>query len=192
MPLNPPVLSAGFVAPCMVATGNLGIGLPKLALGVSIGVCQYLALAKVSTVDVGTLGAGTSLFPLIVPFPLLQSNLLASFAASNLIGVMAPSFLSGMATGLTTGLISLALMQTNHPTVGVGAGVARIVGPTSVPSMVSGFAAAGMTGSGPTTVASAIGRGLDMTFASFFQVGVPIVGTPSPIGSSGVGFGTVI
>lgn len=193
MPLNPPALATGFLVPNLISTGNIGTGVSKLALGVSIGVCQYLTVqSKVTTVDAGTLGAGTSIIPLIVPFPLLNGALLSSFASAGLFGVMAPPFLAGLATGLTTGWLALALLQTNHPTVGVGAGVARIVGPTAVPAMISGFAAMEMVGNGPAKTATAIGRALDTTFASFVQLGIPIVGSPSIVGSSGVGFGTVI
>jgi hypothetical protein len=163
------------------------------SLGIAIGVCQYLTVqSKVLTVDVGTLGVGTSIIPMIVPNPLLQTSLTSGFASAGLMGVMAPKAILGITNGLTTGWVALALLQTNHPTVGVGTGVARIVGPSAVPAMISGFAAAGMSGDGPSRIARAIGAGLDMTFASFVQIGIPIVGAGSPVGSSGVGLGTVI
>lgn len=193
MPLNPPTLAAGFLTPNMVSMGNVGTGVPKLALGIAIGVCQFLtAQSTVMTVDVGTLGVGTSIIPLIVPSPLVLSSLTSAFASVGILGIMAPKLLSGLATGLTTGWLSLALLQTNHPSVGVGTGVARVVGPSAVPAMIAGFSTAGMVGDGPTKIARAIGIGLDMVFASFVQLGVPIVGVPAPTGSSGVGFGTVI
>jgi hypothetical protein len=193
MALNPPALASGFIAPNLAATGNLGSGVPMFALGIAIGVCQFLTVqAKVMTIDVGTLGVGTGLIPLIVPSPLLSSSLTAGLASAGLMGVMAPKAILGLTTGLTTGWTALALLQTNHPTVGVGTGVARIVGPTAVPAIISGFSAAGMSGDGPARMARAIGTGLDMTFASFIQPGVPIVGGASPMGSSGVGLGVVL
>lgn len=193
MPLNPPALAGGFVAPNLISTGNIGIGVPKFSLGVAIGVCQFLTLqSKVTTVDAGTLGVGTSIIPLIVPFPLVLTSLTTGFASQGILGPLAPPFLQGLATGLTTGWLSLALLQTNHPSVGVGAGVARIVAPTAVPAMTQGFSAVGMVGDGPAKTARAIGSALDMIFASFIQPGIPIVGSPSIVGGAGVGFGSVL
>lgn len=193
MPLNPPALASGFVVPNLISTGNLGMDVPKLSMGIAIGVCQFLtAEAKVTSIDVGTLGVGSTIFPMIVPQPLLQGALLSSFAANNLLGVKAPLFIAGLTTGLITGWTSLALLQITHPTVGLGTGVVKIVASTAVPAMIQGFSAMGMTGAGPTQFAQAIGQALDTTFASFTQLGVPIVGSASPIGGSGVGLGTVI
>ncbi len=193
MPLNPPALASGFITPNLVSTGNIGTGTPKLALGIAIGVCQFLTgMAKVTTVDAGTLGAGTGIIPLIVPTPLVLTSLTTGFASSGILGVLAPKLIVGLATGLTSGWLALALLQTVHPTVGVGTGVARIVGPSAVPALIGGFAAVGMVGDGPTRIARAIATGLDITFASFVQLGLPIVGSPSPVGSAGVGIGTVI
>jgi hypothetical protein len=192
MPLNPSALASGFIAPNLMAKGNLGVGVPQLARGIANGVCQYLTVqAKVMTVDAGTVGVGTSIMPLIVPSPLLLSSLTAGFVSAGILGTMAPKVIAGIATGLATGWLALALLQSNHASVGVGAGVARIVAPAATPAMILGFSSAGMAGDGPTRIARAIGTGLDMTFASFVQLGIPIVGTPAPVGSSGVGFGIV-
>ena len=193
MPLNPPALSAGFIAPNLISTGNLGTGVPKLAMGIAIGVCQYLTVqSKVTSVDVGTAGAGATFFPLIVPPPLLLGALTSAFAGTGILGVAAPQFIAGLTTAFTTGWTALAFLQITHPTVGVGAGVAKIVGPSAVTAMITGFSAMGMAGPGPAKMATAIGIGLDTTFASFVQLAVPIVGSPSIVPSTGVGFGTVI
>ena len=193
MPLNPPALASGFLAPNLSATGNVGTSVPMFCLGIAIGVCQYLTVeAKVMTVDVGTLGAGTGIAPLLVPNALVLTSLMTGFASVGFIGVMAPKVIAGLATGLASGWTALALLQTIHPSVGVGTGVARIVGPSAVTAMIQGFAAAGMTGDGPAKMARALGTGIDMTFASFIQPGLPIVGAGSPVGSAGTGFGTVL
>jgi len=192
VPLNPPALAAAFLAPNLLSTGNIGMGMPKFAMGVAVGVCQYLTVqAKVVTVDAGVLGVGTSIMPLLVLPPLLQGGLYAGFSSMGILGPMAPLLITGLTNGLITGWTALALLQTNHPGIGVGAGVARIVGPTAVPAMIAGFASMGMIGDGPIKTATAIGIGLDITFAGFFEP-VPIVGTGSPVGGAGVGFGSVI
>jgi hypothetical protein len=192
MPLNPPSLATGFIAPNLLAVGEIGIGVPKFALGVAIGVCQYFGIyAKVTTVDTGTLGVGTSIIPLIVPNPLLQSSLFSGFSSMGILGPLAPLMITGLTNGLVTGWVALALIQTNHPLIGTGAGVAKIVAPTAVPAMIAGLAAVGMVGGGSIKMATAIGMALDITFASFVQP-VPIVGTATPTGGAGVGFGSVI
>jgi len=192
MPLNPPALATGFVAPNLLAVGNIGIGVPKFSLGVAIGVCQYFGIyAKVTTVDTGTLGVGTSIIPLIVPFPLLQASLYTGFSSMGILGPMSPLMITGLSNGLMTGWIALALIQTNHPGIGTGTGVAKIVGASAIPAMITGLAAVGMVGEGSIKTATAIGMALDITFAAFVQP-VPIVGSASPAGGVGVGFGSVI
>lgn len=192
MPLNPPTLATGFLVPNLISVGNIGVGVPKLAMGIAIGVTQFLTLqAKVTTVDAGTLGVGTSIMPLIVPNVLLQPALFSGFSSMGILGPLAPLTIQAITNGLVTGWTALALLQTNHPGIGVGAGVAKILGPSAVPAMIFGFAAMGMIGSGPAKMATAIGIALDITFTSFFEP-VPIVGTASPVGGAGVGFGTVI
>jgi hypothetical protein len=192
VPLNPPVLATGFIAPNLLSVGNIGMGMPKYAMGVAIGVCKYLTIqAKVVTVDAGSLGVGTSIMPLIVPPPLLQGALYSGFGSAGILGPMAPLLITGLTNGLTTGWLALALLQTNHPGIGLGAGVARIVAPTAIPIMLAGFAAMGMVGDGPVKMATALGIAMDITFAAFFEP-VPIVGIASPAGGAGVGFGSVI
>jgi hypothetical protein len=192
MPLNPPTLATGFLTPNFLSVGNIGTGVPRLAMGIAIGVCQYLTVqAKVQSQDTGTLGVGTTIFPLLVPPPLLQAALLQGFAAMGIMGIMAPLTITGLANGLTSGWGSTALLSIQHPSVGTGAGVARIVAPSAAQAMIQGFAAMAMTGEGPTKMARAIGVGLDVCFASFFTA-VPIVGSASTSGGVGVGLGSVI
>jgi hypothetical protein len=163
-----------------------------LALGGAVGVCQFLTLqAKVVTTDTGVLGAGTSVAPLVIPFFLLQGGLYAGFSSMGILGIMSPLTILGITNGLILGLTALALLQTNHPGIGVGMGIAKIIGPSAVPSMLRGFASMLMIGEGGIKMATAIGIGLDTTFASFIQ-SVPIVGAGSPVSGAGVGFGSVI
>lgn len=192
MPLNPPALAGGFLAPNLLSVTHVGTGMPKLAMAVAIGVCQFLTLqAKVITVDTGVLGVGTSIMPLIVPPPLLQGGLYTGFSSMGILGIIAPLTITGLTNGLVAGLTALALLQTNHPGIGVGTGIAKLLGPSAVPAMLQGFAAMAMTGEGSIKTATAIGIALDITVASFIEP-VPIVGSPSPIGGAGAGFGMVV
>jgi len=191
MPLNPSALAVGFLTPNLFSVAHIGIGTPKLALGIAMGVCQFLtSQAKAITVDVGTFGVGTSIMPLVVPPPLLQGGLYTGFSSMGIIGVFSPLTITGVTNGLVTGLTALALLQTNHPSVGVGSGIARIVGPSAVPAMLQGFSSMGMTGVGSIKLATAIGMALDITFAGF-TLPIPIVGPASPVAGAGSGFGKI-
>ncbi len=191
MPLNPPALATAFLAPNLASVGHIGSGMPKLAMAVAIGVTQFLTLqAKVITVDTGTLGVGTSILPMLIPPQLFQPAFLTGFASAGILGPIAPLTITGLANGLSAGLLALALLQTNHPGIGVGTGIARITGPSAIPSMLSGFASLGMVGGG-TKIATAVGIGLDIVFTAFVEP-IPIVGVGSPVGGAGVGFGSVI
>lgn len=191
MPLASPALTS-VLASQIVAAGCIGMDVPKLANGIAIGVCQFLTVqSKVTSIDTGLLGVGTSIMPLLVPSPLIQSSLMAAFPSAQIIGIRAPQLILGLTNGLAAGFASLALMQIAHPGIGVGTGVARVVGGTAIPAMIAGFAAASMVGDGPVKMARAMGTALDTIFASYIQP-VVIAGSPSIVGGAGVGLGVVI
>lgn len=192
MPLNAPSLATGFIAPNFASTGFLGASVPQLSMGVASGVSLYFSSqAIVTSIDAGTLGVGTTVMPFLLPSALLQGNMTTSFASFNLLGTYAATFLLGLSNGIALGLNSLALLQINHPTVGVGTGTAKIIGPSSVPTIQQGLVSNGLTGTWAPILGAAIGTAIDISLASYFQI-VPIVGTGSPVGGSGVGLGTVI
>jgi len=190
MPLTPVGL-AGVLIPALVTSGMIGTAVPQFATGVATGATLFLQSASVSTIDAGTLGVGAGTIPLLVPQPLLLANMLAGMGAAGILGPMAPLMALGLANGLSIGFLT-GLLVTVHPTVGVGAGVARVVGSGSaVPSMIAGFTAAGMTGSGAVKKATAIGIALDITFG-VFVIPTPIAGAPAPASGAGVGFGKIV
>lgn len=189
MPLVQPLLSAT-LSTGLVSGGMLGPAAPKLASGVAAGICLWAQQQTVTTVDAGVLGVGSGQFPLLVPYPILVANLLASYASNGMIGPMSPLEATGLANGLTLGFAQ-GLLKTVHPTVGVGAGVGRIVGPPAFPSLMQGFSSVGITGQGASLKASAISMALVLTFQAIIFP-IPIVGSPSPIPSGGVGTGKII
>jgi len=189
MPLTPPGLT-GVLIPSLAASLMLGTAMPQLAQGVAFGTTFWATQgAVVTSVDVGTLGVGAGAVPLIVPQPLILANLLVAFAANGMLGPMAPLEATGLSVGLSLGLAE-ALITTIHPTVGAGAGVVKISG-TAIPSMIAGFAAAGMKGPSATQQATAIGMAFDLTFA-VFVLPTPILGPPSIVPSAGVGTGKIV
>jgi len=190
MPITPPGLAA-VIAPALIATGHVGPAVFQYASGVAAGVFTYLTvLAKVLTVDTGTIGVGAGVTPLIVPTPLITAGLTQGFAAQGIAGPMAPLTILGLSIGLTEGFLQ-GIITTTHTTVGVGAGVVRIQGGSAIPAMIAGFSSVGMTGTGAVRKATAIGIALDTTFAAFTTV-TPIAGPAGPSPSVGVGQGTVV
>jgi len=192
MPLAPPALAAGFLAPNLASVGQIGPAVPQFASGIASGVVAYLTGGlKVLATGGGVTGAGTTILPLIVPPPLMQSALLGGFSSLGIIGPLSPLTATGISNGLTQGWLALALIQATWPNVGVGAGVAKFLGPSAIPFMVSGFASAGMVTSGSVKMATAIGTALDTVFQSLV-VPVPIVGSPSIVPANGLGFGFIV
>lgn len=189
MPITP-VTIAGTLIPNLVACGNIGIAVPQFALGVGTGLTIMCQNSTVVSVDVGTLGVGAGVQPLLVPQPLILDSLLAAFAATATIGVMMPPLALGLANGLALGFLE-GLLVTVHPGVGLGSGVARVIATTGVPSMIAGFAAVGIVGPGGIKMATAIGIGLTIVFAAFVTP-IVIVGPPSILPGAGPGFGKIV
>jgi len=189
MPLTPDGLTATLTAG-LASAGNIGAKVPQLAAGVAAGVMTWNATFKVITVDAGTAGVGTGILPCAIPQPLLLLSLLSGLAATGNVGVRLPLLALGLANGLATGFLQ-GLITTQHPSVGVGTAVAKFVGASAVAGMISGFASVGMVGPGPTKIATGIGIGIHTAFAAF-TIPVPIVGSASPIGASGSGFGVIL
>lgn len=179
----------GTLIPNLVATP--GVGIPKLARGLGIGLSRWTPTIVISTSDAGTAGAGKGTpMPIIIPQPLLYANLLAGMASQKLTGVLMPAFVLGLSNGLVAVYLQ-GLTNTVHVGVGVGAGVARFQPPPAFPFLQAGFTAVGMVGVADAKLARALGHGLEMTFKALVQP-QPIVGPPTPTGSSGRGFGTII
>lgn len=190
MPVTP-VGIIGTLVPSLVSCAFIGTDVPKYANAVAQGLVRWIPLVKVTTTDVGSAGVGSNVpFPLIVITPVLYANLLSGMLGQGLKGPLMPLFVSGLSTGLTTAFFQM-LIKTTHPSVGVGAGVARMNAPPAFPSISAGFASAGMKGPSSIKAAKALATGLDRTFASLIMP-VAIVGSPSPVGSAGVGFGSII
>lgn len=189
MPLTPPGL-AGVLIPALVASAQLGIAVPQFCLGVGTGVTLFAQASTVTSIDTGTLGVGVSVLPLLVPQPLLLTSMLSGFAATGTIGVMAPLLAVGLANGLSLGFLQ-GLVTMTHPGVGLGAGVAKVIAVGAVPSMIAGFAAAGMVGPAAVKMATAIGIALTLTFAVYI-LPVPILGPPNIVPGAGVGIGKII
>lgn len=181
----------GALIPNLVSVAMIGVGLPKYARGVALGLQQWVPKIRVNTVDTGTLGAGKNVpLPLVVPQPVLYLNLIAGMTAQKQAGVLMPVFAAGLANGLVL-CFAQTLLSTTHPSVGAGGGVAKFSAPPATKSMISGFQQAGMTGDQATKKAKAIAFALDATFA-ILVMPVAIVGPPSPAPSAGSGFGSLI
>jgi hypothetical protein len=186
LPVAVPTLAAN-----LVSTGMIGVGVPKYATAVINGLTLWVPQIAVNTNDVGSGGAGTNIpLPTLVPQPLLLGNLVAGMTSQGLIGPLMPPFILGLANGLVAVFLQ-TLVVTQHVGVGTGSGVARFTAPPAFPSIIAGFAMAGIVGVAASRKAAALAQGLDSTFASLF-LPVAIVGSASPSVTSGVGFGKII
>ena len=189
MPLSAPTLSATVTAG-LLSGGLIGPAVPKLGSGIGQGIFLWVQKLRVITVDAGVIGSGKGLGPLLIPQPLILTNLLLSYAANSHLGVMAPLEAFGIANGLSVGF-GQGLISTMHPSVGTGAAVARITGPPAFPSLMQGFSSVGLTGSGVPNKANAISLALTMTLQTLV-LPIAIVGASGPSSSSGSGFGSII
>ena len=189
MPLTP-VGITGALIPALTATGMLGTGMPQFAAGVAAGVMFWIGSLTVTTVDVGTYGAGAGLAPCVIPPPLLLTGMLTSFPATGHLGAMTALFATGIANGLTSAFLQ-GLISTVHPTVGVGTATCTFPGPSAIPSMIAGFKSVGLVGLMTEATATAVGMGIDIGFGGFI-IPIPIVGPASTLGSSGTGTGKLV
>lgn len=177
--------------PSITATGMIGVGVPKYALAIATGISIWIPQVKVITADTGTLGVGAGTpTPIILPIPVLYGNLVAGMLSQGLAGVLMPAMMAGLANGLA-GAFFQAVTSTIHPVVGAGGGVATFRALPATPSMLLGFASAGLVGDGPIKKARAVGMALDRTFASLV-LPIGIVGPPSVSPSAGAGVGNII
>lgn len=179
------------IAAGLASVTMTGTEVTTYARGIATGISNWLSAIRVTTVDVGTTGVGNNVpLPVVIPSPVLYSNLIAGFAAQALTGTSVPSLCLGLSTGIS-GAFAQALIVTQHPTVGVGTGVAKFVFSTSIPFLLGGFAQAGMKGTAYVTNATAIGIGLDLTLASLTYP-IAIVGASSPYAGAGIGSGSIV
>ncbi len=182
--------AAGILTSNLVASVMLGTRVPQLSRGVAIGLTKWSPLIKASTKDVGTAGSGKSApSPLVVPNPLVYSSMIAGMASQGFTGVRMPTYSLGLTNGLVATFLT-AVVNTTHPSVGAGTGVAKFSAPSATTSMILGFQEAGMQGDGPIKMAKAVARALDLIFASLI-VPIVIVGPSSPNPGSGSGFGGI-
>jgi hypothetical protein len=190
MPVAIPTI-VGAIVPNLISATCIGEKTPQLATGIANGLQQWIPSLVVQTIDSGSLGVGSGgPMPLVVPQPALYGALLTGAASAGVLGFMAPVMFLGIANGLVFSFAQM-LIKTTHPGIGAGTGAARFVGGSATPAMIAGFKAAGMKGQATEQIATAIGTGLDITFQAL-AIPVPIVGSASPAGGSGVGVGQII
>lgn len=189
MPVTPPALTATLLAG-LSSVGLIGPAVPKLASGIAIGVSLWVQQLAVQTTDTGSLGVGKGTGVFAVPSPALISALLVAYAANMHQGPMSPLEATGIGNGLSSGLAQ-GLLTTAHPSVGVGGGVAKIVGPLAFPSLMQGFSSVSITGQVASLKASAISSAL-LVVTQALLLPVVIVGSASQFASGGAGFGKII
>lgn len=190
MPLTPPGV-ASLVAPALAGAGLVGTGAVQLASGIGIGVCSWVAVLGVATVDVGTLGSGSGAIPCAIPPPLLLGGMVTGLSGASILGVAAPLLAAAISNGLAAAFVTQGVVVTVNPVIGLGTSFVSFLGPSAIPFMVGGLAGAGMLGTNAAQLGAAIGTGLDIAFAGFRPV-VPIVGVGTPTSGQGLGTGKIV
>ena len=189
MPIVAPALTVT-ITTTLLGSGMLGTATPKYASGLAMGISLWVQKLTVKTIDSGLVGVGIGLLPFIFPQPILLAGLLGGYASNGILGPMAPLEAVGLANGISLGLLQ-GLITTNHPSVGVGAAVARVSGPPAYSSLMQGLSSVGITGSGASKKANAISTALMITLQSLV-LPVPIVGAGGLLPSSGSGSGKIV
>jgi len=189
MPLAPPAIALT-LGTNLLATGHLGLAMPKFAGATALGVSLWATKATVSVTGAGAAGTGIATLPLLVPQPLLLVNLQTSFLTFGVTGFFSPLTALGLANGLSLSLVQGIIFATVVG-VGSGAGVAKVVSPPAYLAFQEAYASFGMVGPGAIKMALALGATFDKTFAAF-SIPIPIVGPAGPAPGVGTGTGKII
>jgi len=192
MPIGPGTTLPIFTA-ALLANGLVGSGTKQLAAGLAMGLFQYTQTGVIVTsIDVGTFGAGTGIGPSIVLLPtILLPAMTDSFIGHGIVGPFMPAQANACAYGISAAL-ALAVVETVNPLVGVGAGKLQLI-PNGTGSVIfpQAFTQSGATGSMSAKMASAIGLALDAVIASAIGI-IAIVGIPSIVPGAGLGNGKIV
>src|SRR5271157_1992917 len=147
MPIDPGTTLPIF-ATALIANGLVGPSTKQLAAGLAAGLFQYAqAGVIVTSIDVGTFGAGTGIGPSIILLPtILLPVLTDSFIGHGIVGPFMPAQANACAYGISASL-ALAVVQTVNPLVGIGVGKLQLI-PNGSGSVIfsQAFTQSGATG----------------------------------------------
>jgi hypothetical protein len=193
MPLDPISVGA-LVRTGLLSAGAIGTGSGRLTLGLTNALCTYGKTAmNVGTIDIGTAGAGKGIgIGVLIPQSILFTALSGFLPGHGISGLSMPQIALGVSIGYSTAL-STAIINTLHPSVGVGTGKLQITPNTTaaVGIFTAAFLSAGMTGTAAPRLATAIAKALDSVLPTAIGI-IAIAGPPSIIPSSGIGSGKLL
>ncbi len=177
----------------LLAGGVHGVSSSQLSLGIATGLQLYASSGlTVATIDTGLAGAGIGAgVGIIIPPPVLVGSMISAFASHGIAGIMSPSLATAIGTAMSQ-ILAQANIVTTHPSVGTGAGVAKLIPnpPSSQAAFLEGFLSSGIIGVMGPNLASAVAQGLDAALPS--GVGAVIItGSASTAAASGVGTGLI-
>lgn len=196
MPVNQGTVLPIFQAN-LLGKGFAGISSPLLATALANATTSYwLTGIEVNTVDKGTAGAGAGAgipgFTAILPSSSINGLMLSSLEGSQFFGAKIPELAIALSNSFSS-IFFISSAITAHPSVGVGSGTVFLKPNPGVSNSVfpASFRGAGLNGDQSIKLAIAIANGLNQAIPSA-RGEVPIVGPPSPTGSSGKGIGRLI
>jgi len=195
MPHNASLLTTEINAQ-LSSSGLLGSNAISVAQACAKGYVQFMTtIVKVTTVDVGTAGAGSGAGKIVGALgPAFASACSGQAAANGLLGQSGAATCS--AIGLACGNHTSALGQTTSSHVGVGAGFGNGVLIGSLPTAFFGLlmaeaSSAGLLGTSVSNLFNAIANGI-APLVPTAVVPTPIAGPPSIVPAAGSGFGSVL
>lgn len=193
MPLDP-ITVGTTMRGYLTAHTIVGMSSGQLSAAVSSAISTYGKTGmSVGTVDVGTAGTGKGAgIGIFIPPPILTQSFTASFISNGITGIVSPFLISALALGYSQ-VLSLAVINTIHPSVGSGTGtvVISVNTPVAIQTYITAFASAGLVGAGASNVATAIAIGLDQALP-IARGQVAIAGPAGPSPAAGVGSGKLV
>ncbi len=172
-------------------SSNIGPSKTQLVNALANSLFIYKSNLIVTSVNVGTLGAGVGTgfgFPIS---PTLIPTMISFFVANGLIGISSPKLALEISNGIIQAF-GVSQISTISAGVGVGTGVSSITPNSliSVPVFTSSFISSGISGIFSFQLANAIALSLDTTLPLTVSPLI-IAGPPSPLPGSGGGIGTI-
>jgi hypothetical protein len=177
------------------AVGIIGKDAFKLAAYISKAYAAFLKTVAITSVDVGTVGVGSGIGLIVGPLPATYPTaILAQCAAVGLVGTFTPMMATAVGIALGTHTVTMGMVSSVHPTVGVGTGIGTIVGavpPTFLGLLMAESSAAGLVGQGTLKFNQALANAIPPALTASV-VSIVIAGPPSPSPSTGVGSGSIL
>jgi hypothetical protein len=171
---------------------------PALVMALSNGLISAIQATPILTADSGTSGVGVGFVPLPAAAPAVASPgtlavlLEGQLRGVGIAGMKVSQLAQALAQGITAHLL-LAVVSSQHPGVGTGAGIGSFIPvlPTYVSQIQAALAAGGIVGQYAPNLGLAVANAIT-TYLAGIVLTVPIVGPAGPAPGTGAGTGRLV